>query len=367
MSLEFDVRKYKDDGAEDRELGGTLVDGSDSLANQAGQVISFQNIRNDEDVFFKAFITSFNETYTPSFNATEVFGRVDPIQQYKGTSRNITLAWKLPAASESEAYENLGRVQKLLQMLYPSYLKLDNALTLSEAPLVRLKVMNLLTSEPASNFDETEGGGIPLGDLYRSYKSTNNSSMGLLGVITSCTVNHNLEGTDGVFNRLGPPIERGKLTVVPNTILPKLIDINISFTPLHEQTLGYSTEADKFELFPYGVTLGDTFVMGNTIERGKTLKELVAIKAELEEKRRKAHAAQAQLDRKAARALRTLNRANAAEAAGRSGRADRLDAKATRQKNALDKDDRAAYDNAVSTAADAAAYGQEVTDSKLIG
>jgi hypothetical protein len=363
MPLEFDVRKYKDDGAEDRKLGGTLVDGSDSLANQAGQVISFQNIRNDQDVFFKAFITAFNETYTPNFNATEVFGRVDPIQQYKGTSRNITLAWKLPAASESEAYENLGRVQKLLQMLYPSYLKLDNALTLSEAPLVRLKVMNLLTSEPASNFD----GNVLLGDLYRSYKSTKESGKGLLGVITSCTVNHNLEGTDGVFNRLGPPIERGKLTVVPNTILPKLIDINISFTPLHEQTLGYSSDSEKFELFPYGVTLGDTKPKRVTIERGKTLKELVAIKAELEEKRRKAHAAQAQLDRKAAKAYRTLNKANAARAAGRDGRADRLERRNLEQVAALDNADAGQYFEAVSTAADAAAYGQEVTDSKLIG
>ena len=309
MPLEFDVRKYKDDGAEDRELGGTLVDGSDSLANQAGQVISFQNIRNDQDVFFKAFITAFNETYSPNFNATEVFGRVDPIQQYKGTTRNITLAWKLPAASESEAYENLGRVQKLLQMLYPSYLSLDNALTLSEAPLVRLKVMNLLTSEPNKNYDEGEGNKVPTGDLFRTYRSTNDSSKGLLGVITSCTVNHNLEGTDGVFNSLGPPgNEQGRLSIVPNTILPKLIDINISFTPLHEQTLGYSDESENFELFPYGVRLGDTIVFADKIERGKTREELVAIKDELEEKRRKAHRAQQEADKAEAAARKAMRK-----------------------------------------------------------
>ena len=366
MSLEFDIRKYKDDGQ-------MIVDGSDALANQAQQVISFQNVRNDDqDVFFKAFITAFNETYTPNFNSTEVFGRTDPIQQYKGTTRNITLAWKLPAASESEAYENLGRVQKLLQMLYPSYLSLDNALTLSEAPLVRLKVMNLLTSdssklqsrgEELNQFKQNDSTS----KLYFGYANEQDSSNGLLGVITSCTVNHNLEGVDGVFEKAIEDTDGNRMFRLPNTILPKLIDINISFSPLHEQTLGYSSETENFDLFPYGVRLGETKVKKRTVEQGKTLKELVAIKAELEEKRRKAHAAQAQLDRKAARALRTLNRANAAKEAGRSGRADRLDAKATRQKNALDTDDRKAYDAAVSTAADAAAYGQEVTDSKLIG
>ena len=108
-------------------------------------VLSFENVREGgKKVFFKAFITAFNETYTPNFNSTEVFGRTDPIQQYKNTTRNITLAWKLPAASESEAYENLGRAQSLIQMLYPTYLNVDSALTLSQAPLVRLKVMNLV-------------------------------------------------------------------------------------------------------------------------------------------------------------------------------------------------------------------------------
>ena len=364
MPLEFDIRKYKDDGQ-------IIVDGSDALANQAQQVISFQNVRKDQDVFFKAFITAFNETYTPNFNSTEVFGRTDPIQQYKGTTRNITLAWKLPAASESEAYENLGRVQKLLQMLYPSYLSLDNALTLSEAPLVRLKVMNLLTSDSsklqAAESDSKFKLNESTSDLYFRYINTQDSSNGLLGVITSCTVNHNLEGVDGVFEKRDEDADGNRFGRLPNTILPKLIDINITFSPLHEQTLGYSSETKNFDLFPYGVQLGETNVKKRTVEQGKTLDELIAIKKELEEKRRKAHAAQAQLDRKAARAFRTLNRANAAKEAGRSGRAEKLEGRNKRQVGALDTDDRAAYEAAKITAEAAAAYGQQVTDSKLIG
>ena len=78
----------------------SFPDGSDAYANNWDTILSFQNIRNQKDVNFKAFITAFNESFTPNFNPTEVFGRTDPIYQYKNTTRTITLAWKIPAASE---------------------------------------------------------------------------------------------------------------------------------------------------------------------------------------------------------------------------------------------------------------------------
>ena len=186
MALEFDIRKYNAEG-------GTL-DGSDSLANQRDQ-ISFQNIRNEESVFFKAFITAFSDTYSPNFNSVEVFGRTDPIQQYKGTNRSITLAFKVPAASESEAFENLGRSGKLIQMLYPSYASVSNALTLSEAPLVRLKVMNLLSKKQGEALAPSE----TFPQFYSKYKSTADPDQGILGAITSCTVNHGLERINLMF------------------------------------------------------------------------------------------------------------------------------------------------------------------------
>jgi len=258
MALEFDIRKYNPED-------NTLVDGSDSLANQRDQVISFQNIRNEESVFFKAFITAFSDTYSPNFNSVEVFGRTDPIQQYKGTSRSITLAFKVPAASESEAFENLGRAGKLIQMLYPSYETISNALTLSEAPLVRLKVMNLLSktkTDLAYTLGPSERGVSGVGrdihgrrsyeQFYSDYKSTAAPNQGILGAITSCTVNHGLE-SEGAFSKIDEA--GGQPTAVHNTILPKLIEINVSFTPIHEETIGFEGEANNTPSFPYGVFL----------------------------------------------------------------------------------------------------------------
>lgn len=327
--MAFDRSRYKSDGKlifEDRVTATGAVqkvptfqlpdfaDGSDAYANKFATVLSFQNIRDPDrgNVFFKAFITAFNETFTPNFNATEVFGRTDPIMQYKNTTRNITLAWKLPAASESEAYENLGRVQKLLTMLYPTYTDVGNSLSLSEAPLVRLKVMNLLQARAKAAITDdvvAEADSKNVKDIYLEYSSIKNSGYGLLGVITSCTVNHNLEGTDGVFQK----------TV--NTVLPKLIDISISFTPLHEQTLGFGNGSD-ISTFPYGVRMGESNSNGqqtgnpNEVPRGNSLTQLRAIKEDIEAKRRTASKQQT-LDRKKAKALRLQDKFMAAERGSR--------------------------------------------------
>lgn len=300
MALEFDIRKYNAEK-------NNLVDGSDSLANQRDQVISFQNIRNKESVFFKAFITAFSDTYSPNFNGVEVFGRTDPIQQYKGTSRSITLAFKVPAASESEAFENLGRAGKLIQMLYPSYASVSNALTLSEAPLVRLKVMNLLSKD--SKFITAgilaTGDDDPYGSFYSVYRSSAEPDLGILGAITSCTVNHGLE-SEGAFSKIDETGEEP--TGVPNTILPKLIEINVSFTPIHEETIGFEGEylgINKTPSFPYGVLLKSPV---NPASQGTPPSDKTKRLKDLEEKRQAAASAQQKEDLAKAKLEKAHNR-----------------------------------------------------------
>jgi len=256
----FDTRKYQNEN-------NTLVDGSDSLANNRDLVISFYHVPSGRSVLFKAFITAFNESYNSNFTPHEAFGRTDPIYQYKNTTRKITLAFKVPAASESEAFDNLGRISAVERMLYPSYKHIHSATTLNQAPLIRIKVMNLLTGKgfynthlDADTMRGLEAGtaGNPRNVLYNSYKSTSDPKAGLLGVIDNLNVNHNLEGDDGVFYKreeiVDPQTGRKIAKGVPNTILPKLIDVNLSFSPIHENTIGWDESGVEFNsLFPYGI------------------------------------------------------------------------------------------------------------------
>tara|TARA_Y100000296_G_scaffold83530_1_gene114588 strand:- start:813 stop:1868 length:1056 start_codon:yes stop_codon:yes gene_type:complete len=265
---DFDSQKFETDSNV-----GTLAKGTDGYANHRGAYISFQHVPSKRSVKFKAFITAFNESYNSDWATETVFGRVDPIYLFKSTTRKITLGFKLPAESASEAFENLGRIQKLLQFLYPNYTVLDDPLgeqsgvfaqTISQSPMIRLKVMNLLADATTAmdvptdpvrgkglgDFDYYTGGGPGLGIV----------GGGLLGVIDNVTVNHNLEGNDGVLH------------ASDGVILPKLIDVNLNFSPIHEHPIGWSDRKELYKdknvsitqvsqplnaLFPYAINLLD--------------------------------------------------------------------------------------------------------------
>jgi len=247
--LKFDSTKYA-------STGKSYYAATDDYANKKETFISFYHVPSGKSVYFKAFITSFNESFSSDWTSEQVFGRADPIQTFKQNQRNISLNFKVPAAHAGEAYTNLARIQKLIQFLYPAYSDPTQANTLQQSPLVRMKVMNLLRDAPDSVEDAT-GGSAALYDAYTSGGSGADS--GLLGVITNLAVNHNLEGDDGV-------IEKGQ-----NTVLPKLLDVAVSFTVIHEHSVGWNSETKEFadnRLFPYGVQLFDPDAPGRQVEVG---------------------------------------------------------------------------------------------------
>jgi len=246
----------------------TYADGSDSLGNR-GFIISFFHIPSQKDVSFKAFITAFNETYSSDWASESLYGRGDPIHMFKNTRRNITLAFKIPAATDSEAFENLGRVQTLLQFLYPGYTDTTSGTTIAQSPLVRIKVMNLLASRNAAQSSKKSaedalraGEVLPHSPLQRAavtFKDVIESrnpigsdpKLGALSVIKNITVQHHLE-------------DIGVLEYGQGMILPKLLDVNLAFDVIHEHPLGWQdgkfgdSNTQKGELFPYGINLDDS-------------------------------------------------------------------------------------------------------------
>tara|TARA_R110000744_G_scaffold203231_3_gene322084 strand:+ start:725 stop:1855 length:1131 start_codon:yes stop_codon:yes gene_type:complete len=257
FNANFNSTKYKVSTVGDRLQKPVrhYLDGSDYLANKRKMIISFQHVPSGRSIFFKAFITAFNETYNSDWADEKVYGRTDPIYMFRNTSRKITLGYKVPAGSESEAYENLAKIQQLSQFLYPNYDTVQNAQTISQSPMIRMKVMNLAQRSP----DSGEGrSGVDNRDrasptqIYDSYRSTHASSQGLLGIIQNITINHNLEGEDGAFMKAS------------NTVLPKLFEVNLEFAPIHEKPLGWSKkESGRSEFsdpnFPYNARASDPF------------------------------------------------------------------------------------------------------------
>ena len=208
-------------------------DGSDDYANK-GFTIGFYHIISGKSIYFKAFMTAFNETFNSNWSEESVFGRADPIYTFRQTTRKITIAFKIPASSMSEAYENLAKTQALTQFLYPAYTEINTANTIAQSPLVRIKFLNLLQSTPAQS-DASAGKN----EIYSGYAAAAGAENGLLGKIDSLTINHNLDSDIGV-------LEKSTGENAGATILPKMIDVNLGFSPIHENPLGwYESESES--------------------------------------------------------------------------------------------------------------------------
>jgi len=218
-----------------------FIDGSDAYANK-GFVLSFMHIPSNQAVFFKAFVTAFNETYSSDWTEELVYGRADPIMLFKNTTRKISLSFVVPAASLSEGYENLANVGMLSKFLYPMYTDAHSATTIAQSPLVRMKVMNLAQSRRLGS------EGDPYGEDYNINHSDPDPDLGLLGAISSLSIAHNLENSDA-----------GVLEAGQGAILPKLIEISLDFSVIHEHAMGWEPDGEggkfRHDSFPYGTDL----------------------------------------------------------------------------------------------------------------
>lgn len=239
----FSNRKY---GRDKGIVQDTLVDTSDAYANYGQFVISFQHIGSGRTVYFKSFVTEYNESYSCTWTPTNVYGRTDPIQSYGGTSRSVTLSFDVPASSVGEAYENLGRVSKLVQMLYPSYAANEEASgrIIGQAPLIRVKMMNLITKERFEHDPEKPNPSDKPNVILDEYRTSPMPENGVLSAISSLSYRSDLANMT--------MFEKG-----PNTVLPQSVSVSINFAVIHENTIGWdaTTGEPLDETHPHKVRL----------------------------------------------------------------------------------------------------------------
>ena len=269
-------------------------DGSDAYANR-GFVVSFLHVPSNNYVHFKAFINSFNETFNSDWSSESVFGRTDPIRMFKQTTRSLTLSLIVPASSEGEGFENLGKVQSLLSFLYPTYEEVDNALTISQSPLIRMRLMNLVrktrqVSEsdpgPMNRYDLWEHYSTPEVGTFRDHKIAKNTlsrgaaSEGLLGVIRNVSINHNLEN-----------LELGSFVLADGVVIPRAVEVTLDFDVLHEKVLGWNDselsagQSFSDRLFPYGVDVensGPGFASQKDLDQAMALAAKSAVQGQVE-------------------------------------------------------------------------------------
>lgn len=186
----------------------------------ANVVIQFATRKEAAPVILPAYVKNVDNGFNVGFSTVEVYGRMDPIPVYSGTTRTITLTLGLPVFSEDHGLYLLDQMNTLAKGLYPSYERYgSDTLIINAPPLWRLKFANLICN-PVNN------------------------KLGLLGYV------------NGSFN-MAHAIEQKGIFVVgrdgQGLLVPKSWELNISFNVLHEQTPGF---VDGLfvggDSFPYG-------------------------------------------------------------------------------------------------------------------
>ncbi len=177
-----------------------------------GQDLTIKHVPSDVGVKFPAFLDLFSDNFSSTWNAEDVYGRMDPIATFMNTRRSISVAWWVPADSFEQAEINLAKVNKLMTFLYPLYDGKSNggATVINQGPLMRVSFGNLIRNA--------------------------NTGRGLLGYVNGFTFDPSLEY--GMFNRRVSNRKDGKDPQM-NEYYPKTYRLNFELTVLHEHELGW--------------------------------------------------------------------------------------------------------------------------------
>ena len=218
------------------EKAAILNDPATHLATHRGQQIEIYHIPSGQSLIFKAYIDDFQDKYDSDWQSTDVYGRMDPIHQYQGTKRVISLDWMLPAYSVAEAKHNHEKCALLFSMLYPNYNTggsgtPSSATQISTAPIFKVKFGNLI-QDP--QFGEA-GGSV--------------EESGLVGAISGFTYAPNIEA--GFIDDQGSG-ESGYVQGFAGQMYPKEVKLSMEYTVFHTNPLGWTQQSKRTPGFPYG-------------------------------------------------------------------------------------------------------------------
>ncbi len=159
--------------------------------------------------------TTFNETFKSRWSADDLsHGRINPIYNYGGTERQISLSFTLAAYTVQEARSNLAVCQKLARTVYGRY-RLRN-----------VRDDDSSTTRRSTIFESHKTFTIDFGGLIRDEET----------FINKFAFTADMDA--GVFD-----YSSGDDTDVthgtPGVILPRAVKIELGFTVIHDSLLGF--------------------------------------------------------------------------------------------------------------------------------
>lgn len=198
------------------------MQGYDNLKKDSIYRIYIYSTSTNTRVSFPLFLTAFSDSFKSNWNSTTVYGKMDPIVNFKNTTRSISIGFDVPNESLGEAQVNMARLDTIIKGMYPVYVSeygeyLGGSNVIASPPMYRVKMSNLICN--ASYFSDFNA------DSDITLKS------GLLGYIQDFTFNPDIG--NGFF-----------IDSETKNILPKLVKVSFTLNVIHEHPLGTSKESD---------------------------------------------------------------------------------------------------------------------------
>jgi hypothetical protein len=167
------------------------------------------------DLDFFMIPTTFNETYKSRWSAENLSdGRINPIYNYGGTERQISLSFTLAAYTVQEARSNLAVCQKLARTVYGRY-RLGN-----------VRDDDFSTTRRSTIFESHKTFTIDFGGLIRDETAFINKFAFAADMDAGVFDYSTGDDTDVTHGAQG-------------VILPRAVKIEIGFTIIHDSLLGF--------------------------------------------------------------------------------------------------------------------------------
>lgn len=126
-----------------------------------GEYVPFyiQDLRTNEIIAFHAFLTTLTDNIKADYTPVTGYGRMDPVQVYKSTSRTVGVTFVLYATSKEDFDEMWYKINKLTTLLYPQWTQGTQlsaegtdrfvqpfSQVIGASPIVRLRVGDVIKS-----------------------------------------------------------------------------------------------------------------------------------------------------------------------------------------------------------------------------
>lgn len=261
-----------------------FTDPSDAMAGPSyreegkqpsGLVIHFRHLPTGITCEFKAFLNEYDDGFTQDWTETDVIGRMDDIQTYKRTKRQINLSWTVPSHSQEEAISNFNEIAKMNTMQYPIYEDVENSTkggdfnAAEDAILDVEQIRQNLLSVDVQNTDQLNAIQGSLDRIERSILSSAQSTSQLpasrqqVSLLSAPPIFQmkfmnwaSNSDNEGLYGRLSdfkfkPNIDEG-VFLINDLLIPMSCECSAVFTVIHTDKLGWDRVGNKRTLeFPY--------------------------------------------------------------------------------------------------------------------